>query len=275
MLKTLTITIFIFLTACSTTSREKQGPSTISHDISDQPQGKTIGSQFKNMSGKTQRFISRQQLFQVGCKHQSDKHNEQRVITALAPPVVLVPNTITGSLEAVQLPSEYQTKVYNQAVAPFDMISCLAQAGETGWERIGGKFIKTVFGDLANTVVKYGAGYLVADKALDFLTERDRSQAELVGTLAENSAPSIEGDNNRVVIGDSNTYNEAGGIPVEPLTFAEAELANSGDELVESEEPDFVCVEVRRTLPIDPEGVDANGNGFACSNGAGLTQDDA
>jgi len=234
-----------------------------------------IGAKYRGMSNKTMRFVSRQELFRRGCSAQAESYNDQRKIASFAAPVVLVQNPVTGSMESVSLGNEHQSVVYDSKTPPFDMTGCLAQAGQTGWERIANKFIGELFGTV-NKAIPVAGGVLVAREAADFLTNRDRIQAEqnqatldALATASENAAPRVEGDNNRVVVGNENTFNEAGGIPTEPLTFSEASLTPGVDG-------DMPIGELPSEIPTTNELCIGEGFDFIvedgrCSNGSGGT----
>ena len=275
MLRIIFASVLVFsLSACNpnfklpTLSKPSFGspsPEVVDLDV---PENATVGRNFRGMSNKTIRVISKRQLFEALCSKQSEQHNEQRLITSLAPPVVLVPNTITGSLEAVALPDSYQSKVYNQDTPPFDMVGCISQASSNSWERIANNLIGRFF-DVAESAIPIAGGVAVADRLFDFVSNNTEQ-------ALENAAPSIEGDNNRVVVGDENVFNEAGGIPAEPLTFDEVQLGSVGpeEESVDPEAPELCDGLIRDLIPIEEGSIedasgcfDTNGNGLVCSTG--------
>lgn len=266
------ITLLLTLAACGTfgnkdTQEPPRAPITVQPMSGDATP--VVGSRLQNMSNKTMRYVTRQQLFHVGCTLQSEKHNEQRLTVAVAPPVVLIPNAITGQMQPVALGDEYQTKVYDSKTPPFDMTGCLAQASSTPWERFG----KTLLTEFGVPLIKYGTGFLLGREAFDYLKGRDAALAD----IASNAKPTINGDNNRVITGDGNEYNEAGGIQTEPLTFAEAQIGSSNPD--EGETPNMPVTDVSSCLatggtPLDAEGrvigIDPNaGEYFRCSDGMG------
>ena len=93
---------------------------------------------YYNLTQKSVRYIKKAQMVQYNCDVQSLRHNEQRLIMEVAPPVIIQDG------RAVVMQGYPTTKVYNQAIAPFNMTQCIVEGTKTGTERIISQFVGTV-----------------------------------------------------------------------------------------------------------------------------------
>lgn len=170
----------LFLSACAT----KTGMVVDAGDSST-----PVVTSLTNASDKTIRTVNKLQVGQFLCDRQSYRHDDQRVIARSGDFVV-----------------------YSQLWSPFDMSGCLNAMTKTPWERLGSAFISQI----GVPLIKYGTGYAIASKAFDHLNKQNSS----IAAAASNAAPKIDGDNNRVIVGDGNDYNEAGGIATSELDLS-------------------------------------------------------
>lgn len=184
-----------FMSACTTTGMTVKSTP-----------GNVEITELSKVSDKTIRYVTKLEIGKVLCDQQSFRHGDQRIIAKVG-----------------------DTIIYSQIWAPFDMAGCLNAMSKTPWERLASQFINQVGAPL----VKYGTGYAIASKTFDYLNRQNKTISDTASAAAENAAPRVEGDNNRVVVGDGSSYDENPGIPAGEITFSEIDL---NEESV-SEEP--------------------------------------
>lgn len=147
----------------------------------------------QNISDKSIRYISKFEAGKYLCDSASNRHNEQRLIADIKPNIAFF-NTVTGKLEIANSLGQSGTKIYDSKIPPFNMVGCISEINNTPWSKVANKFIS----ELGLPLIKYGTGYAVAKSLLTKLNE-----------------PRVQGNDNRVVLGDNNDYTEAGGIPLD------------------------------------------------------------
>lgn len=182
-----------FMSACATTGME----------VHTTPKNVEV-KKLTKVSDKTIRYVSKMEIGKFLCEQQSFRHTEQRVIAEVG-----------------------ETKIYSQIWAPFDMPACLNAMTKTPWERLASQFMSDVGAPLVKLGAKYGIRYAIADKTIDYLKNQNDTIAGAAQTAAENAAPRVEGDNNRVIVGDGNEYTEAGGIATSELDLADGQFTIS------------------------------------------------
>lgn len=120
----------------------------------------------------------------------------------------------------------------------------------------------------AGTALKTAAAVVIGDKVVDSVTTLGAAALGAAGnkiTASDGSEINVNGN-----VGEGNTFTsseEIGGIP---LSEAEVEPIALGTSQSEDE---ISCEVERALLDSDPEGTDANGDGFVCSNGGGSVVD--
>lgn len=129
------------------------------------------------------------------------------------------------------------------------------------------------FSDVTGGVLKTAAGVYLGGEAIDGAVSLGTAALSAAGsrttiTASGESNISLTGN-----VGEGNSFNNEG-IPVNPADLATLTTANEeADEMAEMPEIDGVCVDLRPVLDRDPEGLDANGDGFVCSDGEGGATD--
>lgn len=278
--------VLTFLTGCANfgigANNSISTQETVINPATNNPETTTIT---RNVNSSNMKLITRADLAEAMCTVAGDSYEEYLVLSNTN--VEFLPIVIQDG-KYVNLPPEAKIKFNNTVkrpnAAPFNMGSCVEDVMKTGVERFFTGFFKDVF-QFGRDVLPYGAGYLVADKFLDFVNENNK-------LIAENSSPKIENvgegatvavgtDNAQVNVdqrsdqaGDGSTYNTCAGEVVDGQCVLPAQAQTLGDVEVGSTPvvDAATCLEAGGT-PLDAEdnlvGTEGAGPYVRCSNGSG------
>lgn len=166
-----------------------------------------------NLSQRSLRYQEKVALVNSLCGLQSERHNEQRLVTSAMPIVIM-------DGRAVAVPENSATKFYNPNIPPFNMVGCIEEGLRWSGERLVLRFT-----DFVDRAVTKGLPAYLAYKVFKTAVDKD--------------SVSVKGDNNRVGVsetgdidirqdkaGDQSTYNTCAGEIVDGECVLPAEAAS-------------------------------------------------
>jgi len=185
-------------------------------------------------SQSTMKLMTRAKLAQAVCTAAGNDYKDYLVLSNTN--VEFLPIVIQDG-QYIQLPEEAKIKFNNTVNRPsataFNMSDCVEGVTKTGMERFFTGFFKDVF-SFGRDVIPYGAGFLVADKFLDFLG--DNTGVEVNGVEA-GATVAVGSDDANISIdqrsdnaGDNSTFNTCAGEIIEGQCVLPAQAQETDGE---------------------------------------------
>lgn len=140
--------VLVLLVGCASNATYNPSPR------ADENGRNIVSNEYTNLSQGTVKYVRKADLAEFTCRLQGKQYNDQRLVFSGAAPVV-INNGVVVDMSNVPV-----AKVYNQAIAPFDMAGCVVTAMQGPTERLLSQFMGGVF-KLGESIVKQSPYYLL------------------------------------------------------------------------------------------------------------------